>query len=164
MGNVIRLSSARPQGEADPDLTEGPGDTPLGGEGERWIPRHDLRGMTSEAVPPREEWMLEQLDRRDRLRLVEFVCSFAWADLEIRPEERTFISRLIRRLDLDEEEDLKVQQWLERPPSLDDLDPMSIPPAHRRIFVKEIEGLIEADGEVSDEERESLEIFKQLIG
>ena len=66
-------------------------------------------------------------------------------------------------LDLDEEEDLQIQQWLDRPPRLDDLDPMSIPPAHRLIFVREIEGLIEADGEVSDEERDSLEIFKQLL-
>jgi len=107
--------------------------------------------------------MLEHLDRRDRLRLVEFVCSFAWADLEIQPEERVFISRLIRRLELDEEEDLQVQQWLDRPPRIDDLDPTSIPPAHRRLFVEEIEGLIIADGEISDEERDSLEIFKQLL-
>ena len=107
--------------------------------------------------------MLEQLDRRERLRLVEFVCSFAWADLEIQPEERVFISRLIRRLELDEDEDLRVQQWLDRPPRLDDLDPTSIPAAHRRLFVDEIEGLITADGEVSDEERDSFEIFKQLL-
>lgn len=107
--------------------------------------------------------MLEQLDRRERLRLVEFVCSFAWADLEIRPEERAFISRLIRRLDLDEEEDLRVQQWLERPPRIDDLDPTSIPREHRRIFVEAIEGLISADGEISDEERDSFDVFKQLL-
>jgi len=107
--------------------------------------------------------MLEQLDRRERLRLVEFVCSFAWADLEIRPEERVFISRLIRRLELDEDEDLQVQKWLDRPPQIDGLDPTSIPATHRRIFVEEIEGLIAADGEVSDEERDSLEIFKQLL-
>ncbi len=107
--------------------------------------------------------MLEQLDRRERLRLVEFVCSFAWADLEIRPEERVFIARLIRRLELDEDENLQVQQWLDRPPQIDDLDPTSIPAAHRRIFVEAIEGLIAADGEVSDEERDSLEIFKQLL-
>ena len=111
----------------------------------------------------REEWMLEELDRRDRLRLVEFVCSFAWADFEIQPEERVFISRLIRRLGLDEEEDLQVQRWLERPPSLDGLDPTSIPPAHRRLFVESIEGLINADGEISDEERDSFEIFQQLL-
>ncbi|MAG34610.1 MAG: hypothetical protein CL908_27390 [Deltaproteobacteria bacterium] len=107
--------------------------------------------------------MLDQIDQRDRLRLVEFVCSFAWADLEIQPEERVFISRLIQRLDLDEEEDLQVQQWLDRPPSIDNVDPTSIPAAHRRLFVEAIEGLIAADGAISDEERETFEIFKQLL-
>lgn len=110
-----------------------------------------------------EDEMLEQLDRRDRLRLVEFVCSFAWADLEIHPEERVFIARLIRRLDLDEEEDLQVQRWLDRPPGIDHLDPTSIPAAHRRIFVEAIEGLIASDGEIAEEESDSLEIFKQLL-
>jgi uncharacterized tellurite resistance protein B-like protein len=110
-----------------------------------------------------EEPMLDQLDQRDRLRLVQFVCSFAWVDFEIQPEERVFISRLIRRLELDEEEDLQIQQWLDRPPRLDDLDPTSIPAAHRRFFVEAIEGLISADGEVAEEERETFEIFKQLL-
>ena len=107
--------------------------------------------------------MLDQLDQRDRLRLVQFVCSFAWADLEIRPEERVFISRLIRRLELNEEENLQVQQWLDRPPGFEDLDPTSIPAAHRRFFVEAIEGLISSDGEISDEERETFEVFQQLL-
>ena len=157
MRNVIRLSSARAQGGMARGLAD-----ERDGHRDRWPLRTDARG----SAPPREareDWMLDQLDRRDRLRLVEFVCSFAWADLEVRPEERVFISRLIRRLELDEEEDLKVQQWLERPPQIDDLDPTSIPSTHRRIFVEEVEGLIASDGEVSDEERESLEIFKQLL-
>lgn len=121
------------------------------------------------AVPPaaaslaQEEPMLDQLDRRERLRLVQFVCSFAWADFEIRPEERVFISRLIRRLELGEEDDLQVQIWLDRPPNSDDLDPTSIPAAHRRFFVEAIEGLIGADGETAEEERETFEIFKQLL-
>lgn len=110
-----------------------------------------------------EEPMLDQLDQRDRLRLVQFVCSFAWADLEIRPEERVFISRLIRRLELNEEENLQVQQWLDRPPGFEDLDPTSIPAAHRRFFVEAIEGLISSDGEISDEERETFEVFQQLL-
>jgi hypothetical protein len=114
-------------------------------------------------LPNPEEAMLDQLDRRDRLRLVKFVCSFAWADFEVQPEERVFIGRLMRRLELGEDEDLKVQQWLDRPPRLEGLDPTSIPASHRRVFVDAIEGLIEADGEVADEERESFEIFKQLL-
>lgn len=143
MSNPIRLSSVG------------------GARTERDDAHRVVRGETP--TRPTEEPMLDQLDRRDRLRLVQFVCSFAWADFEIQPEERVFIARLIRRLDLTEEEDEKVQQWLARPPSLDDLDPTSIPAAHRRLFVEAIEGLIGADGAIGDEERESFDIFKQLL-
>lgn len=143
MNNVIRLSSAFAADGAELDSSRAVS-----------LDRAALRNG---------EPMLDQLDRRDRLRLVQFVCSFAWADLEIQPEERVFIARLIRRLELGDEEDLQVQQWLDRPPSLDDLDPTSIPAAHRRFFVEAIEGLIGADGDVADEERESFDIFKQLL-
>jgi len=143
VNNLIRLSSSFAEGTAGYESS--------------------LTASPRAAAIQHEEPMLDQLDRRDRLRLVQFVCSFAWLDFEIQPEERVFISRLIRRLELDEEEDLQVQQWLDRPPSLDDLDPTSIPAAHRRFFVEAIEGLISADGEVADEERETFEIFKQLL-
>jgi len=143
MSNVIRLSSSFAVGTAGYESA--------------------IAVSTGAAALAQEEPMLDQLDPRERLRLVQFVCSFAWADFEIQPEERVFISRLIRRLELGEEENLQVQQWLDRPPSLDDLDPTSIPAAHRRFFVEAIEGLISADGEVADEERETFEIFKQLL-
>ena len=143
MNNVIRLSSSFVERDAghDRSLAVRPGTVGL----------------------PQEEPMLDQLDQRERLRLVQFVCSFAWADFEIQPEERVFISRLISRLELGEEENLQVQQWLDSPPNLDDLDPTSIPAAYRRFFVEAIEGLISADGEIGDEERESFEIFQQLL-
>jgi hypothetical protein len=144
MAQLIRFGSPRAQRVRSLD------------EVERDRPRLD-------PLPNPEEAMLDQLDRRDRLRLVKFVCSFAWADFEVQPEERVFIGRLMRRLELGEDEDLKVQQWLDRPPRLEGLDPTSIPASHRRVFVDAIEGLIEADGEVADEERESFEIFKQLL-
>lgn len=113
--------------------------------------------------PLPEEDMLDRLDRRERLRLVEFVCSFAWADFEIQPEEREFIARLIRRLGLDADEQRQVDQWLERPPRIEHLDPTAIPAAHRRDFVEAIEGLISADGSVQEEEHDTFEIFKQLL-
>lgn len=155
MSNLIRLSSARAADAAERESSFATTPAPLRRSA---FPPSDPRSSSRE-----EESMLDQLDRRDRLRLVEFVCSFAWADFEIQPEERVFISRLIRRLDLDEDEHLRVQQWLDRPPRIDDLDPTSIPAAHRRLFVDAIDGLISADGEVSEEERESFEIFKQLL-
>jgi uncharacterized tellurite resistance protein B-like protein len=144
MGNLIRLSSATAHSV--------PGDS-------------ENVGFTApeDTTNDQGKMMLDQLDRQERLRLVRFVCSFAWADFEIRPEERTFISRLIRRLDLGDEDDLQVQHWLERPPAFEDLDPTVIPAAHRELFVEAIEGLIVSDGEIAEEERETFEVFKQLI-
>ena len=48
---------------------------------------------------------------------------FAWADFEIAPEERALISRLVHGLEIDEADQLKVQQWLDRPSKIDELDP-----------------------------------------
>ncbi len=107
--------------------------------------------------------MLNQLAHDERLRLMKFVCSFAWADLKIRPEERAFVSRMIGRLELDDEERRQVQAWLKMPPSPEGIDPTSIPIEHRRTFIESIEGIITADGEVSPEEREVLSIFMQLL-
>jgi uncharacterized tellurite resistance protein B-like protein len=107
--------------------------------------------------------MLEDLDGPARMRLMKFVCSFAWADLEVRDEERAFAAQLMRRLELDPDEKAQVEQWVIVPPRPEDVDPTEIPVAHRQVFVETIEGVIEADGEVHAEEAESLTIFRQLL-
>ena len=107
--------------------------------------------------------MLSDMSSADRLRLMQFVCSFAWADLEVRPEERAFIGDLMGRLDLGADEELQVQRWLDVPPEPEGLDPTAVPRAHRAAFIEAIEGLIVSDGEVAEEERESLALFKQLL-
>jgi uncharacterized tellurite resistance protein B-like protein len=104
-----------------------------------------------------------ELDRQERMRLMKFVCSFAWADLEIRPEERVFVERMIRRLDLDPEEAKRVQRWLQVPPPPESIDPTAIPDAHRKLFLEAIEGVIAADGEIAPEERENLALFRALL-
>jgi hypothetical protein len=93
---------------------------------------------------------------------MRFVCSFAWADLEIQPEERAFIADLMGRLELDAEDRLQVNRWLELPPRPEEIDPTRVPLEHRRLFVTSIKGVIAADGEITDEERSALELFKQL--
>lgn len=108
--------------------------------------------------------MLDSLDRNERLQLMKFVCSFAWADLEIRPEEREFVSSLIQRLKLSEDEKEQVQGWLKLPPRPESVDPMEIPSEHRRLFIQEIEGVIESDGDIAIEERENLDLLKSLLG
>ncbi|MFL2936698.1 MAG: hypothetical protein ACJZ7Z_08190, partial [Myxococcota bacterium] len=107
--------------------------------------------------------MLNELTTADRLQLMKFVCSFAWADLEVRPEERVFIGRLIRRLELSDDEEIQVHGWLDVPPAPDSVDPTSIPVEHRQVFLAAIEGVIGADGETSLEESDNLQLFRQLL-
>jgi uncharacterized tellurite resistance protein B-like protein len=107
--------------------------------------------------------VIHELKPGERIQLMKFVCSFAWADLQIHPGEREFVSNLVRRLDLNSEEARQVDQWLRIPPPPEEVDPTSVPIEHRRTFVREIVGIIEADGVVTDEERDSLALFENLL-
>jgi uncharacterized membrane protein YebE (DUF533 family) len=105
----------------------------------------------------------EKLSRDERLVLIRFVCSFAWADFEIRNEERRFIADLVRKLELDPAERQLVEKWLTLPPEPESVDPALVPRPHRELFLAAIQAVISADGEVSPEERESLSILSQLV-
>jgi uncharacterized tellurite resistance protein B-like protein len=109
------------------------------------------------------EASLRELSREERLLLMRFVCSFAWADLEVKQEERELVASLIRRLQLDDEEKRQVLQWLETPPPPEAVDPRLVPREHRMKFLRAVESTVTVDGEVSPEERESLILFAQLI-
>ncbi|MGB3050204.1 MAG: TerB family tellurite resistance protein [Polyangiales bacterium] len=107
--------------------------------------------------------MLDALNREDRLQLMRFVCSFAWADLEITAREREFIVTMVIRLGLDDEEQEQVAEWLEVPPRADDLDPEDIPREHRKLFLDAAKAMILSDGTVEDAEAENLVILDQLL-
>jgi len=107
--------------------------------------------------------MLDRLDRRERMRLMKFVCSFAWADLEIRPEEREFVRDMVARLALDGDEGEEVQRWLDVPPAPESIDPTLVPTAHRQVFIDAIKGVITADGEIAPEEIENFRLFHDLV-
>ena len=119
-----------------------------------------LGGQTN-AVEERR--VLQDLEREERMRLMKFVCSFAWADLEIHPDERAYIARMVQRIQLNPEEQKQVALWLQVPPHVSEIDPTTIPRAHRATFVESILGLIEADGVVSEEERDNFELFENLL-
>lgn len=107
--------------------------------------------------------MLDELDREDRLQLMRFVCSFAWANLEVTTQERDFIVKMVERLGLDEDERTQVSKWLEVPPRADDLDPADIPREHRQLFLDAARAMILSDGDVDDVEAENLVILDQLL-
>lgn len=106
--------------------------------------------------------MLSKLSQEERLQLMRFVCSFAWADLEIQPKERKFVERLVTRLHLSDDERKQVLSWLEVPPEVDAIDPQQIPRAHRKLFLDTARQMVEADGKVDPEELETLQLLEQL--
>lgn len=106
---------------------------------------------------------LQKLNREDRQRLMRFVCSFAWADLEVKKTERMLVQKMARKLALDDEDRALVKEWLQVPPRAEDVDPQSIPHNQRKLFLEAAREMIAADGEIDAEERESFSIFEQLL-
>lgn len=104
-----------------------------------------------------------RLSSTARLRLLRFVCSFAWADLQVTPAERAAVQGLVRRLRLTAAEKLQVSGWLEVPPPADDVDPNDIPPGQRQLFLDEVRRLVVADGRLSGEEQSSYRLFERLL-
>jgi len=107
--------------------------------------------------------MIDQLSREERMQLLRFMCSFAWADLEVRDSERNVVTRLIKSFELDEEEAAEVEELLKHPPNPEDVDPQEIPVEHREIFLETVKAMIYSDGEISPSEAESFELLDQLI-
>lgn len=107
--------------------------------------------------------MISKLNRSERLRLMKFVCSFAWADLEVQSEERSFVARLVEKLNLDEQERAQVARWLEVPPPPEEVDPTNVPREHRKLFLDTVRQLVAADRKLDPEEKETLQLFEQLL-
>jgi uncharacterized tellurite resistance protein B-like protein len=106
---------------------------------------------------------MQKLSAKDRLQLMKFVCSFVWADLEVKDSERKFVARMVKKLRLDEAEAEQVKGWLRVPPRPEEVDPTTIPKAHRQMFLDTIRDVITADGEVAPDEWENLALFEQLL-
>jgi uncharacterized tellurite resistance protein B-like protein len=108
--------------------------------------------------------MLERLSRDQRLLLLKFVCAFAWTDLEIKPSEKSFVSRLVSRLRLSADDRAEVDRWLHVAPAPSEIDPALVPAEHRRAFIEAVRAVIYADGIVDSEEREQFERLKSALG
>ena len=106
---------------------------------------------------------LKKLNAEDRMRLMRFVCSFAWADLEVQPEEREFVGRLISAFQLPPHEAGQVLEWLEVPPKADQLDTQDVPLEHRQLFLDAARAIAARDGVMDPEEAENLALLEQLL-
>jgi uncharacterized tellurite resistance protein B-like protein len=106
---------------------------------------------------------LDQLSRDDRLTLMRFVCSFAWADLKVREEERLFVAGLMQKLDLSDDDAQLVSGWMIHPPAPEEVDPMEIPTQHREIFLAAVREMVKADGEIAKHEADTYLLLEQLL-
>ena len=103
------------------------------------------------------------IPKQERLRLLKFVCSFAWTDLRITETERDVIRQLVTAHKLDADERNQVEEWLELPPAAAEVDPLEIPREHRDRFVESARLIIVADGQLAPVESEALRIFEELL-
>ena len=106
--------------------------------------------------------MAASLSRDDRLSLMKFVCTFAWADLEIQDAERSFVNRLVDKLELGDDREM-ILKWLESPPPGEEVDPTRVPPEHRELILDAARQLFESDGVVDPKEQEQFELLEQLL-
>lgn len=104
-----------------------------------------------------------ELSPAERMNLVKFVCSFVWTDLHVSQAERDLVMRICGRLHLTEAEAERVRHWLEAPPSADEVDPNTVPPEHRQLFLDVAEAVVHADGRLAPAEQEALALFRDLL-
>jgi hypothetical protein len=71
--------------------------------------------------------------------------------------------RICGRLKLTDGETKRVEGWLELPPAPEEVDPTTVPPEHRQLFLTVAAMMINADGHVTEAEHESLRLFRDLL-
>jgi len=105
---------------------------------------------------------LERLTASERMKLMQFVCSFAWTDLRVSQAERDFVQRLVGRFQMGDDERKQIEKWLIVPPRPEDVDPTAVPHEHRQLFMDAAIATVEADGRVPAED-ESLALLRDLL-
>ncbi|KIG18891.1 hypothetical protein DB30_07227 [Enhygromyxa salina] len=93
---------------------------------------------------------------------MKFVCSFAWADLEVQDEERDFVGSMIETLNLQDDRK-QIEGWLKHPPPPEEVDPTDVPREHRELFLDAVRRLVAADDRIDPQEAETLALFEQLL-
>ena len=97
------------------------------------------------------------------MQLFHFMCTFAWADMEIQQEEREMIERLMISLNLSPSQFQTVLTWLDDVRSLPDIDPYEIHPDFREQIYQAAEAIVLSDGEVTFNEKDMLDLLRQVF-
>ena len=101
----------------------------------------------------------EGLTSEERVELMRFLCSFAWADDEVQDEERVVLMKVLDNIGLGEDDRTKVLAWLEERPDMTGFDFGSIPQDKRDIFLDLAFSVASAHGGLAKEELAHLQMF-----
>lgn len=96
-----------------------------------------------------------EFSREQRRALVALACKVAWADGVVTDEERDFVRGMVSRFAAGHIEDAELDHWLTHTPP--DVDIIDLPKGVDQLFVYESMRLMEADGDLADEELAALE-------
>lgn len=102
------------------------------------------------------------LSDSDRRQVLRFAASFLWADLEVADTERSFLTDLAHELDSRDADD-DVAELLAHPPTPEDVDPASVPPALANLVRRSVLRAIAADGRVDSVEMTMFELLDDLL-
>ncbi len=102
------------------------------------------------------------LTEAERLDLMRFMCSFAWADGEVQPQERKVLEQVLAGLDLGDDARAQASEWLSEPPDMDGFDFAAIDEDTRSLFIDEAFAVAAADGGLAPEELQHLKSFMRF--
>lgn len=112
-------------------------------------------------VSKTNELPITDMSIADRKRLVQVACVAAWSDADLAAEEREFVLKLAKALELDDEAISQVAVWLKHGPP--DLDPNVIPRQHKATFLEVFRAVVAADGYIDPEESEVMILLDELL-
>ena len=101
----------------------------------------------------------EELTAAERLELMRFLCSFAWADGEVQAQERVLLEQILGGLGLEAEARAKATTWLFSPPDMAGFDFGAIAPGKRQLFLDKAFAVASAHGGIAADELRHLKMF-----
>lgn len=104
----------------------------------------------------------DDLTETERVELMRFLCSFAWADGEVQPEEKTVLERVLGGLGLGAEARAEVEPWLATAPDVEGRELKAIDEQKRAAFIDRAYEVAAADGEIAAEELKHLKMFMRF--
>ena len=107
--------------------------------------------------------MKENFTSEEKMQIMRFICTFAWADLKVVPSEKLMIERFCNTLQLDENQRKEVNSWTKRPIHPEDIDPFSIPDHLKKYILSAAKAISIVDGDFDEKEAELLELLQNLL-